>query len=58
MATIKPTIGRIGFMGMGMLILRPGPSTSTIHIYGGTMLLAVLPERQYLMTLYGTGAER
>ena len=43
-------------MGMGMLILRPGPSIT--HIYGGAMLVAVLPEPQYMMILYGTGAER
>ena len=43
-------------MGMGMLILGPGPSP--IHIYGGKMLVAVLPESQCLMISYGTGAER
>ena len=56
MRETRPSIGRIRFMGMDILILRLGPST--IHIYGGTMLVAVLLERQYMMISYGTGAER
>ena len=56
MTRINSIFGLIRFMGTGMSILRLG--LPTIHIYGGTMLVAVLPERQYSMISYGTGAER